>query len=110
LFNTYRFDHPETDESQTLDARSYLWASLFGPLYALRLGFPVLALLILPISVAIIVVAFFAFGLVDWVLGSELVTIGAIFAVPVAALAAQGVVVIELLRRAYLRAGWQEGY
>jgi hypothetical protein len=110
VFNTYRFDHPETDASQTLDARSYLWASLFGPLYVLRLGFPVLALLILPISVAITLVAFFGFGLVDWALGSELVTVGALFAVPVVALVAQGIIVIELLRRAYLRAGWQEGY
>jgi hypothetical protein len=110
VFKTYRFDHPETDASQTLDVRSYLWASLFGPLYVLRLGFPVLALLILPISVAITVVAFFGFGLVDWALGSELVTVSALFAVPVVALAAQGLIVIELLRRAYLRAGWHEGY
>jgi ATP/ADP translocase len=110
VFNTYRFDHPETDESQTLDARSYLWASLFGPLYVLRLGFPILALLILPISATITVVAFFGFGLVDWALGSELITVGALLAMPVAALAAQGFIVIELLRRAYLRAGWLEGY
>lgn len=110
MFSTYRFDHPETEASQTLDGRAYLWASLFGPLYVLRLGFPVLALLVLPISVMIAVVAFIGFGFVDWALGSEIATVSALFAMPVVALTIQGIIVIELLRRAYLRAGWREGY
>ncbi|MDP1962932.1 MAG: hypothetical protein Q8K93_12105 [Reyranella sp.] len=110
MFNTYRFDHPETDESKTLDGRTYLWAALFGPFYILFSGFPLLALLMIPISAAIFVAAFAGFGLVDWVLGSEVVTVGALFVVPVAAFTLQGIVAVELVRRAYLRAGWREGY
>lgn len=110
LFSTYRFDHPETDASKTLDVWAYLWASLFGPFYVLLNGFPLFALLMVPISAMIFVLAFAGFGLVDWVLGSEVVTIFALFATPVAALAAQGIAAVELVRRGYLRAGWREGY
>ncbi len=110
MFNTYRFDHPETDASKTLDGRAYLWASLFGPLYVLLNGFPVLALLMVPISAMIFVVAFVGFGFVDWLLGSEVITTFALFAVPVVALVVQGVVAIELVRVGYLRSGWREGY
>jgi hypothetical protein len=30
--------------------------------------------------------------------------------IPIAALAGQGIVAVELMRRGYLRAGWREGY
>ena len=110
MLTTYRFDHPETDASKTLDFRAYVFASLFGPLYVLFNGFLLLALLMVPISVTIFIVAFIGFGFVDWMLGSELVTIAALFVVPVAALAAQGVAAIELVRQGYLRSGWREGY
>ena len=110
MFRTYRFDHPETDDSRTLDGRAYLWASLFGPVYVLFRGFPLLAILMIPVSAAIGVIAFVGFGFVDWVLGSEIVTIGALIGIPIAALAGQGIVAVELMRRGYLRAGWREGY
>ena len=110
MFNTYRFDHPETDASKTLDGRAYLWAALFGPFSSLLNGFPLFALLMVPISVMIFVAAFIGFGFLDWALGSELVTLGALFAMPIAALAVQGMIAVELVRRAYLRAGWREGY
>jgi hypothetical protein len=110
VLTTYRFDHPETDASKTLDARAYVYASLFGPVYVLVNGFPVLALLMVPISAGIFIAAFLGFGFVDWFLGSELITIFALIGVPIAALVAQGVAAIELVRVGYLRSGWREGY
>jgi len=110
LFNVYQLDHPVTDESKVLDRRSYLWASLFGPLYVLTSGFPLLALLMIPISAMIFVVAFVGFSLVDSFLGSEVIIVAALFATPVAALAAQGIAAIELIRWGYLRRGWRGGY
>jgi len=110
VFNTYRFDHPETDASKTLDGRAYLWAALFGPFYVLLNGFPLLALLMIPISAAIFAAAFVGFGFLDWALGSELVTMGALFVVPIAAFTVQGMIAVELVRRGYLHAGWREGY
>lgn len=110
MLTTYRFDHPETDASKTLDARAYVYASLFGPVYVLVNGFPVLALLMVLISVAIFIAAFIGFGFVDWFLGSDLVTTIALIGVPIAALGAQGIAAIELVRVGYLRSGWREGY
>ncbi len=110
MFNVYQLDHPVTDESKVLDRRSYLWASLFGPLYVLTSGFPLLALLMIPISAMIFVVAFVGFSLVDSFLGSEVIIVAALFATPVAALAAQGIAAIELIRWGYLRRGWRGGY
>jgi hypothetical protein len=83
---------------------------LFGPLYVLVNGFPVLALLMIPISLMIFVLAFVGFGFLDWVLSSEVVTMFALFGVPVAALVVQGIAAIELVRVGYLRSGWREGY
>lgn len=110
LFDIYQLDHPLTDETKVLDGRSYLWASLFGPLYVLVHGFPLLALLMIPISAMIFVVAFVGFSLVDSFLGSEVISIAALFAAPTAALAAQGVAAVELVRWGYLRRGWRGGY
>ncbi|MDI1283949.1 MAG: hypothetical protein PSV46_06115 [Reyranella sp.] len=110
MFKVYQLDHPLTDESKVLDGRSYLWASLFGPFYVLANGLPLLALLMALISATIVVVAFVAFSLVDSFLGSELIIIVAIFAVPVSALTAQGVAAVELVRWGYLRRGWRGGY
>lgn len=110
MLTTYRFDHPETDASKTLDARAYFYASLFGPVYVLVNGFPVLALLMVLISAVIFVAAFIGFGFVDWLLGSELITTFALIGVPIVALVAQGIAAIELIRIGYLRSGWREGY
>jgi hypothetical protein len=110
VLTTYRFDHPETDASKTLDVRAYIYASLFGPVYVLANGFPVLALQMVLISAVIFIAAFIGFGFVDWFLGSELITIIALIGVPIAALGAQGIAAIELVRRGYLRSGWREGY
>ena len=47
-----------------------------------------------------------AVGLFD----SEMINILAALAIPVAALAAHGVIAIELVRLSYIRGGWREGY
>ncbi|MBI3197245.1 MAG: hypothetical protein HYZ40_07000 [Rhodospirillales bacterium] len=93
-----------------MDGRAYLWAALFGPFYVLLNGFPLLALLMVPVSAAIFVSAFFGFGLLDWVLGSEVVTVGALLVMPIAAFVIQGMIAVEFVRRGYLHAGWREGY
>jgi hypothetical protein len=110
MLRTYQFDHPTTNESRLLDGWSYLWASLFGPFYVVVRGFPVHALAMIPISAAIAVTAFVGFGFVDWILGSQLITMIALFATPILALAAQGVAAIEIVRVGYRRRGWREGY
>ena len=110
MLRTYHFDHPTTHESKFLDGWSYIWASLFGPFFVVARGFPVYALLMVPISAAIAVTAFVGFGLVDWLLGSQLITMIALFSTPVLALGAQGVAAIELLRMGYRRRGWREGF
>lgn len=112
MLSAYRFDHPTTNESKVLDAQSYLRASLFGPLYVLYQGFPLLAflmaLLMIPISAAIAIVGFFSFGLLDWVLNSGLIGMLTLLVAAIAMLVAQGVVAIELVRMGYVRCGWQE--
>ena len=110
VLETYLFDHPETNESRLLDGWSYFWASLFGPLYVLFHGFPLLALLMVPIGAAIAFAAFVGFFVVDAFLSSGIASIVALAAMIVAALTAQGIAGIQLLRVGYLRRGWRGGY
>jgi hypothetical protein len=111
LFAVYQLDHPLTDESKILDGQSYFWASLFGPFFILINGFRLLALLMVGISIAIFVAAFLVFSLIDRFLGSELIVlVFTLFAVPAAALVAQGIAAVKLVRWGYLRAGWRGGY
>jgi hypothetical protein len=110
MFDTYRFDHSETDESRILDGRAYLWAALFGPAYVLLKGFVGLSLAMLLISAGIAIASagsiIIAVGLFD----SLEITTFALFAIPVMALAAQGVAAVKLVRFGYLRSGWRESY
>ena len=110
LFSTFEFDHPRTDETRVIGRRSYLWASLFGPFYVLTHGFPLSAALMIPISATIFIVAFIFVVLVDGFFGSIAISISAIVLAPIAALTAQGLATIELLRWTYLRRGWRGGY
>ncbi|MCF8531743.1 MAG: hypothetical protein K9G48_01960 [Reyranella sp.] len=110
MFETYLFDHPETDESRLIDGRSYFWASLFGPLYVLSHGFPLHALLMVPICAALAFAAFVAFFLVDSFLSSGVTSIVALAAMIAAALVAQGIAAIRVLRVGYLGRGWRGGY
>ena len=110
LFETYRLDNLETDEFEFLDGWSYFWAALGGPLYVLRRGFPKQAAIMFPISV---VLAVTAAGLVVAVIGlvdQTTVNVIAIIGIPVATLAVQSIIAIQLMRAAFIQRGWREGY
>ncbi len=110
MFDTYEFDHPHTDETRVIGARSYVWAALFGPFYVLSHGFVLPALLMVLVSAAIGLAAFVFVMFVINFIGSTEAIILVLFVAPVAALVAQSVATIELLRRTYLRRGWRGGY
>lgn len=110
VFESYRFDNLETDESHILDGWSYVWAALGGPVYVLIKGFVMSALVMLVVSAVIAATAtgalVFAVGFLD----HQLINLVAVVAIPAAALVAQGVIAIELVRMGYIRRGWREGY
>lgn len=110
LFETYRLDNLETDESQFLDGWSYFWSALGGPAYVLLRGFPKAAAIMLPISIVLAATAaglvIAAVGLVDHTMANLIAGIG----IPLAALAVQSIIAIQLMRAALIRAGWREGY
>jgi hypothetical protein len=110
VFEIYRFDNLETDESHVLDGWSYFWAALGGPIYVLVKGFVVAALVMVVVSA---VVAAAAAGVLVFTVGfldNQFVNLVAVVAIPVAALVVQGVIAIELVRMGYVRRGWREGY
>ena len=110
MFDLYRFENHETDESHVLDGWSYFWASLGGPVYVLVKGFVLSALLMLVVSAGIAAAAtgalVFTVGFVD----HQLLNLVAVVGVPAVALVAQGVIAIALVRAGYIRRGWREGY
>ena len=110
MFDTFEFDHPHTDETRVIGRRAHVWSALFGPFYILSHGFVLSALLMVLVSAAIGLAAFVFVMFVINFIGSTEATILALFLAPVAALAAQSVATIELLRRTYLRRGWRGGY
>ena len=110
MFEFYRFDNLETDESHVLDGWSYLWAALGGPIYVLIKGFVTLAILMVLVSAIVAAAAAGALVFTVGFLDHQVINIVAVVAIPVAALAAQGVVAIELVRMGYIRRGWREGY
>ena len=110
LFETYRFDNLDTDESHYLGGWSYVWASLGGPVYILVKGFPLLAVIMLPISVILVAGAGAALVVIVGLIDHLMVSVASMVAVPLAALAAQGVIAIQLLRIGFIRRGWREGY
>ena len=110
MFDTYRFDNLETDESHLLDGWSYVWAALGGPVYVLAKGFVASALLMLVISAVIAAAATGALIFTVGFLDNQLISVIAVIATPVVALSAQSVCAIELVRMGYIRRGWREGY
>ena len=111
VFETYRFDNLHTDESRILDGRAYLLAAVFGPLYVLFRGFFGLAILMLIATAVLAAIA--AAGVIISVglfQDDVLISLGAAAAFPIAFLAAQAVVAIQLMRFGYIRRGWREGY
>lgn len=110
MFEIYRFDNLETDESHVLDGWSYFWASLGGPIYVLIKGFVAAALLMVIVSAVVAAAAAGALVFTVGFLDNQLLNLVAVVTIPVAALAAQGVIAIELIRMGYIRRGWREGY
>ena len=110
MFDLYRFDNLETDESVALGGWSYVWASLGGPVYVLIKGFVGAALLMVVVSVAIAAAAagalVFTVGFLDNLWLNLIATVG----IPIVALVSQGVIAIELVLVGYIRLGWREGY
>jgi hypothetical protein len=110
MLRTYRLDHPDVAESKFLDGWSYLWASLFGPLYVLRKGFVGFSLLMLLTSAAIGVAAFGGLGVAAVFASSTATKTVALLALPIAAFVIQGIAGIKIVRTGYRRRGWREGY
>lgn len=110
MFETYTFDNLDTDETSVLNGWSYCWGALLGPLYILIKGFPVLALVMLPISCMIAAIAFAVLLVIIAALDSALASLTAALIVVLAALCLQGVSSIQLLRFGYIRRGWREWY
>ena len=110
MLRTYRLDHPEVAESRFLDGWSYLWASLFGPLYVLRKGFVGPSLLMLLASAMIGLLAFGSLGFILVFFSSATAELLALVALPIAAVAIQGIAGIKIVRAGYASRGWREGY
>ena len=110
LFETYRLDNLETNESQLLDGRAYFWAALGGPVHMWLRGFPKPAAVMLAISSLL---AATAAGLVIALVGlvnHTMMNLVTVIGIPMAALALQAIIAIQLMRSAYIRRGWREGY
>ncbi len=110
MLRTYRLDHPEIAESTFLDGWSYLWASLFGPLYVLHKGFAGSSLLMLLASAVIGLLAFCSLGLMLLFVSSAAAKLLALVGLPIAALVIQGIAGIRIVRAGYASGGRREGY
>jgi len=110
MMTTYYLDHRQTGETQVLDGWSYLLGALIGPLYVLAKGFPWLALLMVPITIAIGAITFLLLMLLLSLSDSAAVTVSGLFTLVLAAFAVHGVAAVELVRRGFLQKGWREGY
>jgi hypothetical protein len=110
VFETYRLDNHQTDEQRYLGGWSYVWGALGGPFYVLAKGCVLAALLMVPITVALAAGVAVALTIVVGLIGDFRLNIVAAAALPLIGLAAQGVIAVQLVRAAFLRSGWREGY
>jgi hypothetical protein len=104
-FRSIRFEHPKTEQSITLRAKSYLWAGLFGAAYVAWVGYGnVLKAFAVNIGLGI--------GLLGltFVTSTRYVTPVTQFIVLVIALPVivwiQGEVMISIIRTGFRRRGW----
>jgi hypothetical protein len=110
LFESYRLDNLETDESEFLDGWSYFWAAIGGPIYVLLRGFPRQAAVMLPISIVLAAIAAAFVITVVGLIDQRTIDVIAVVAIPLGALAVQSIIAIQLMRAAFIRRGWREGY
>ncbi len=110
MFRTFRFDNLATEETRYIDEWSYVWAGLVGPFYVLAKGFVLYAILMALISVGLGVLAVLGLLVVVNVVNELMLSLIACVAIPVGALLLQSEIAIRLVRIAYTRRGWREGY
>jgi hypothetical protein len=99
----YRFEHPKTEQTVTIQGWSYLWAGLLGAVYVWWIGFGSV-LQALAINVA------FAIGVIAIALGtSVLPSLQQLFVILVLvplAIFTQGSLMISLIRDGFRKRGW----
>ncbi len=110
MLTSYHLDHPHTGESQVLDGWSYFWGAIAGPLYVFAKGFRLLALAMLGISCIIVAGGFVVLSFAVTIFGDPLMSVLAIIAVVIVAVAVQASAAVELVRYGLVRNGWREGY
>ena len=93
-----------------LEGWSYVWASLFGPLYVLYHGFKWRALAMLGFSFVIAGVAAGLVVVIAVVMDAATVVIPAMVVLPIVGLVVQGLIAVQLVFIGYLKRGWREGY
>lgn len=104
FFRGYRFEHPKTEKSVTLAGWSYLWAGLFGAAYVIYVGYGnVWRALAINIACGLIFVAATAATSFIKPLFQLFVLVGLVPAIVLI----QGTAMINIIRTAFRRRGWQ---
>ena len=110
MFDTYRFDKPDSDTAVVLDGWSWLWAAIAGPVYVLLLGFVKPALLTLVVSLAVFAAAATSLAFIVGFIDSLFVSLVAIVVIPLAAMLTQASAAMQLIRSHLLHHGWRAGH
>ena len=110
MFETYRFDKPDSDRAVVFDGWSWIWAAIAGPVYVLMLGFVKPALLTLAVSVAVFCVAATSLAFIVGFIDSLLVSLVSVVVIPAAAMVTQASAAMQFVRRHLLRRGWRAGH
>ena len=110
VFETYRFDKPDSDRAVVLDGWSWVWAALAGPVYVLLLGFVKPALLTLVVSISVFFAAATSLAFIVGFIDSMFVSLVAVVVIPLAAMLTQASAAMQLIRRHLLHRGWRAGH
>jgi hypothetical protein len=110
LFETYRFDRPDTDQALVLDGWSWICAAIAGPVYVLLLGYFKPALQTLLVSLVLTSVTVISLVFIVGFIDSMLLSIVAVVVIPAAALLVQATVAIQAIRHHLLLHGWRAGH
>lgn len=110
MFDTYRFDKPDSDRAVVLDRWAWLWAAIAGPVYVLLLGFVKPALLTLVVSISVFLAAAISLAFIVGFIDSLFVSLVAIVVIPVAAMVTQASAAMQFIRRHLLHRGWRAGH
>lgn len=110
LFEPYRFDNLETDESIFVGGWSYFWAAIGGPIYLLAKGFFRQAVLMTAITASLVVAVGGTLIAIVGLFNGIAVGVVSTIALPMIAMAAQSVIAVQLQRAALISRGWREGY